>query len=350
MSKEFYRGLGVTETYPNITGVSPTSLTYEDVLLVPQMSEINSRKEVDISTQFGPYELKIPVMSAPMDTITGEKMVRELARLGAIGTFPRQKNVDVSARVCRQFSNENIPCVYAIGLGEATRDAWILKQSGAKMLLLDVAHGGMERVVETAKLIKKMTDLWVIAGNITTYNQAKAYQESDGIDIARVGVGGGGLCSTRVVTGTGFPQLSAIFETTSSGIYVIADGGIKKPGDVAKALAAGAGIVMLGSMLAGTEECPGEVINGKKVVRGQASESYMKDNGVSIGEHRAAEGITTEVEYRGKVENIIYEIAGGLRSAFSYVGARNLKEFQEKAQFVITSPSTREENRPHINS
>ena len=185
-----------------------------------------------------------------------------------------------------------------------------------------------------------------MAGNIVSYEQAKLYKRK-GVDIARVGVGPGGACTTRLVTGVGFPQLSAVLETTSTGIAVVADGGIRKPGDVAKALAAGAAMVMIGSMFAGTEETPGEVINGMKELRGQASESYMKDLGLEVDGFRAAEGIRTEVVVKGSVKHIVNEITGGLRSAMSYVGAHDLIEFRKLAVFNVISSSTYSENQPH---
>jgi len=150
------------------------------------------------------------------------------------------------------------------------------------------------------------------------------------------------------VAGAGVPQMAAVLETAESGLTIIADGGIRKPADFAKAIAAGASLIMIGSLLAGTEETPGEVIGGKKKARGQASADYMKDNGVALGEFRAAEGIYTMVEVKGSAEHVIKDLAAGLRSAMSYTGASNLKEFQEKSQFVLVSKATIRENQAHI--
>src|SRR5262249_17638715 len=160
-----------------------------------------------------------------------------------------------------------IACLYVVGLKNGLEDAKAYAKAGAKMLLIDVAHGGMQQVIDLAKKIKKATKLTLVAGNIVSYEQAKAYKGA-GIDIARVGVGPGSVCITRMVAGTGFPQLSAVMETTSAGIPTIADGGIKYPGDFAKAIAAGAIVAMAGGILAGTEETPGEVIRGQKTYRG----------------------------------------------------------------------------------
>ncbi len=205
----------------------------------------------------------------------------------------------------------------------------------------------MHAVKILAGEIKNTLDMYIVAGNIVTYSQAQAYKEA-GIDIARVGVGGGSACTTRLQAGVGFPQLSAVFETTETGIYVIADGGIKQPGDAAKALAAGAGIVMIGGMFAGTEETPGEVTGDKKHFRGQASRLYMDDFGVVVNGHRTAEGISTMVQLAGRVEHVVDNIMGGVKSSMSYVGAHNFKEFQQNAQFVRISDSTQLENQPHI--
>ena len=189
MSKTFYKALGKTEQWPNLVGASPASLTYDDVLLIPQNSNIKSRSSVEIKVQFGPYTLTKPIISAPMDTITGERMARELARLGAIGIIPRLEMIERAA-ICERLTRDNIPAVYAVGLRHGFEEAKALKESGAKVILVDVAHGGMKLVRETAKKIKDELGLFVIAGNIVTYDEAKTYQESK-IDMLRVGVGPG---------------------------------------------------------------------------------------------------------------------------------------------------------------
>lgn len=349
---EFYTALGNTVRWPSFSSQpnfpAPGSITYDDVLLVPGVNTaIESRKAPDLSVQFGPFKLRTPIVTAPMDSISGERMIRRMAELGGIGTLPRSDDFDATLALCAQLSESDVPCLYALGLNDALHQAEALKKRGAKMVLLDVAHGGMEQVKRTAGEIKNKLDLSIVAGNIVTYPQAQEYVKA-GIDIARVGVGPGGACKTRLVAGTGFPQLSAIFETTESGIYVIADGGIRYPGDVAKALAAGANMVMIGSMLAGTEETPGEVVDGMKQFRGQASESYMRDHGVEPGEFRAAEGVDIKVPARGSIKYIIDDLTGGLRSAMSYAGAVNIGELQNKAIFTFTSHAAQLENTPHI--
>lgn len=346
MSKLFYKALGKKEQWPNITGVIPSSLTYDDVLLVPQSSEIVSRSHVETKVKFGPYILEKPIVVAPMDTITGEKMVREFARLGALGTIPRG-DINQRLEICGRLSKEGIPALYSIGIKNGFEEAKLLKEKGAKIILIDIANGGMISVKELARKIKKELKLFVIAGGVVTFEEANDYKKY-GVDFARVGVGPGGTCITRLVAGTGFPQLSAVFETTESGIPVIADGGIKKPGDFAKAIAAGAVVAMIGSFFAGTDETPGKAKNGKKTTRGQASVEYMKANGVETGEFRSAEGVSIEVPVKGPVAPLIEELMGGLRSAMTYSGARDIKDFQKKAVFTMVSPATANESKPWL--
>jgi IMP dehydrogenase len=346
MSKVFYKALGKRETWPDLTWVNPASLTYDDVLLVPQNSSIISRSSVDTSVTFGPYKLEKPIIAAPMDTVSGEQMIRKLAELGAIGILPRG-DINERLALCEIFSQEKIPCVYAVGLKTGFEDASLLKEKGAQFILVDVAHGGMEKVKTLAHDIKKKLGLYVIAGNIVSYEQAKEYKKND-IDWARVGVGPGGLCITRLVAGTGFSQLSAVFDTTSADIPVIADGGIKGPGHFAKAIAAGAKMVMIGSLFAGTDEAPGKVVKGFKVARGQASAEYMKDNGVETGEFRTAEGVSIEVPVKGPVEKVVNDLMGGLRSAMTYAGAESIEDFQKKAEFAVVSEAGREESKPWL--
>ena len=347
MSREFY----INHKNPSVDWTVVTEkfglLTYDDVLILQENNtELESRIEADTTINFGPYTLLKPIITAPMDTISGDTMIRKMAELGGIGSLPRG---DLNARLqlCETYSIEGIPCLYAIGLKDGFTEALQLKHRGAQMILIDVAHGGMSDVQRLAGEIKNKLELCVVAGNITTYEQAESYKKC-GIDIARVGVGGGSACTTRIKTGVGFPQLSAIFETTETGIYVIADGGIKYPSDLSKAIAGGAVMGMIGGLFAGTEETPGEVIDGKKFFRGQASSSYMKDNQVVQNGHRTDEGIATSVPFKGAVEHIVNDLMGGLKSSMSYVGTRNIADFQKKAKFVFISSSTVTENKPHI--
>lgn len=347
MSKKFYTALGKTTTWPNIPHTSPTSLTYNDVLLLPQNSRIRSRSETDISVKFGPFKLRVPVVSAPMDTITGEKMVRKLADLGALGTLPRAP-LEKNLPICRRLTKDDVPFVTAISLKDALPTAKALKKAGVKMILVDVANGGLKVVQAAAAAIKKQLRIDCFTGNIASFEHAKRFKHL-GLNLARVGIGPGGLCTTRQKTGIGIPQLSAILETTSAGIEVCADGGIRQPADVAKALAAGASSVMIGSLFAGTEETPGKIQDGYKLARGQASTSYMNHHKITMEDHRTDEGIATMVKAQGSVEHIIKDIVGGLKSSMSYTNAKTIKEFQRRAVFLVANtPSAQLEARPHI--
>jgi len=282
-----------------------------------------------------------------MDTISGERMIRKLAQLGAIGSLPRN-NLDHNLKICKRLSKDQIPCLYTTGLKDALKNAKAYQKNGAKMILVDVAYGGMTQVKQATRAINRQTKLFAFAGNIATHNQAQSFKKYD-IKIARVGIGPGGLCTTRIKTGVGIPQLSAVFETKIPGLEICADGGITKPADVAKAIAAGANTVMIGSLFAGTDETPGEPQGGFKPARGQASQSYMQDNDIPLNGHRTAEGISTVVRIKGSVEYLINDIVGGLKSAMSYTGAKNIKEFQKKAIFSIAnSQAAQREARPHI--
>lgn len=346
LSKQFYHALGKVDLWPQLPHTPPASLSYDDVILVPQNSAVRSRSDVSLEVQFGPYTLTKPIISAPMDTVSGEKMVRLLAKLGGLGSLPAGALAE-NLKLCEEFAAENIPCLYAITLKNAFENAKQFQERGAQVILIDIAYGGIDVAREVAKEIKKKLKLTVVLGNIVTYDQALSYKKA-GVDIARVGIGPGGFCTTRLVAGSGLPQLSAVFETSSAGLPIIADGGIRYPGDAAKAIAAGATTVMIGGLLAGTDESPGEVVNGKKYARGQASADYMKDRGLVPSDMRSAEGVATMVPYKGPAEVIINNIAGGIRSAMSYSGAQNITEFQEKALFSLVSASAQQEAQPHI--
>jgi IMP dehydrogenase len=206
----------------------------------------------------------------------------------------------------------------------------------------------MEKVKKTAAILKETLGLYVITGNIATYTQAMSYKKH-GLDFARVGVGGGSVCITREVAGVGVPQLAAVLDTVASGLFIIADGGIKGSKDVAKAIAAGANLVMVGSLFAGTAEAPKiRDEKGNLIYRGQASASYMKDNKTKVNEFRAAEGVEVTIKEKGPVSEVLHELSGGLRSSMSYAGARTIKEFQEKAIFNYVSRAAHFEGTPHM--
>ncbi len=244
----------------------------------------------------------------------------------------------------------------AIGVGQLDR-ATALVEAGVDVIVLDSAHGHSQGIIDTLKLIKKTLDVDVIAGNIASAAAAQDLIDA-GADAVKVGIGPGSICTTRIVAGVGVPQISAIDEVAlvanKAGVPVVADGGIKYSGDVAKALAVGASSVMLGSALAGTYEAPGEMIlfNGRqfKEYRGMGSIGAMTKGSTdryfqegTAADKLVPEGIEGRVPYRGKISDVVHQMIGGLRSSMGYCGSESIKVFWEKAEFVeITSAGLRE--------
>jgi IMP dehydrogenase len=252
----------------------------------------------------------------------------------------------------------------AIGIGrEAGERAEELVHSGVDVLVVDTAHGHSESVVDTVRQLKRRTSVPVIAGNIATAEAADELIEA-GADAVKVGVGPGSICTTRVVTGVGVPQLTAVHDCAEaarrSGIPVIADGGIRYSGDIAKAIAAGGDAVMLGSLLAGVDESPGDVVlhQGErfKEYRGMGSIGAMRDRGYSRDRYfqqdveaikLIAEGVEGQVPYKGGLSNLVFQLVGGLRTAMGYLGTRTIRELQMNSRFIRITPASMEESHPH---
>lgn len=343
---------------------STERLTFDDVQLVPSYSEIESRTDVDLRAQLSRnFSIRFPVIAAPMETVCGRDMAVSLMELGACGAYHRFNPIinsaaDISS-IARSASwkveaNKQWPPV--IGSIGATGDFQLraekLLEFDANVLLIDVAHGDhihVKRALQWLNALPNRSKFDVIAGNVATAEGARRL-ETWGADAIRVGIGGGSMCETRIRTGVGVPQLHAIIECAGAvDIPVIADGGIRSSGDIAKALAAGAQTVMLGSLLAGTLETPGGIINighnvKVKKYHGSASAEQKRQSGVPV---RHIEGASTTVEYKGPVENIITELMDGVRSAMSYVGARTLDEFRHKASFMKITNAGLTEAYPH---
>jgi len=333
-------------------------LTFDDVLILPGFSEIQSRKDVDLSSM----DLKLPIISANMDTITGPEMAIAMGNAGGMGVLHRFWSIEdnVKAFVKANIAAPNVSV--SIGITDSEKErAEALVDAGAKIVFIDVAHGAQIGVVNQVRFLREKYkgNIEIVAGNFATAESIRHFclelNDSDLFpDAFKVGIGPGSVCTTRIKTGIGVPQLYAIMGCAQAGLPIVADGGMRSPGDIAKALAAGAKAVMLGGMLAGTLETPGEVIwpessgpSGPiKVYRGSASkESYTDQN--KISDWRAAEGVYTTVPLRGSVTEVLQDIEGGLRSAFSYVGAKNMTEFQDKATFIEVSNSSQKESGPH---
>lgn len=340
-----------------------TGLTFDDVLLVPRRSNIRSRQDVSLHTKLSQnVDLKIPIVAANMDTVCELEMALAMARLGGIGVIHRFLPIDAQAAMVEAVKHENSDHVVAAAVGtdhDAIARSKALTIAGADALVLDIAHGHAEHAIETLRSIKDATpDTDLIAGNVATQGGAEDLYEA-GADAIKVGVGPGGVCTTRIVAGVGVPQLTAIANASQVPIPVIADGGIKTSGDIAKAIAAGADTVMIGSMFAGTKESPGEVEQSAhglvKRVRGMASFEAIEARAVRHGEEvddeyfeqRAPEGVEGAVPYKGEVAKMVATLMAGLKSGMSYSNARSIPEFWEKAEFVRVTPLGLRENQPH---
>tara|TARA_Y100000310_G_scaffold83780_1_gene80437 strand:- start:292 stop:1368 length:1077 start_codon:yes stop_codon:yes gene_type:complete len=352
------------------------TITFDDVLLEPQYSDIASRSEVDIGSVLGVFKrvkvdhqensckvgfvdekisYSLPIISSPMDTVTEDDMAVAMSQAGGLGIIHRYNTIDEQVALTisvTKRTEETIKAAAAIGAtGDYMERAQELVRSGICILCLDVAHGHHSHVKQALLNLKQeFNSVHLMAGNVATLTAFKDL-ENWGADSVRVGVGGGSICSTRIRTAHGVPTLQSIFDCASvaRSAKVIADGGIKTSGDIVKALAAGADFVILGSMLAGTEEAPGEIIknNGKlfKKYRGMASEEAQVD---WRGYSSVSEGVSAIVPYKGPVAEVLKDIEGGIRSGFSYSGARDLKEFRALARFIRQSPCSQLESNTHI--
>ncbi|USS88940.1 IMP dehydrogenase [Fructilactobacillus cliffordii] len=353
------------------------ALTYDDVLLVPAASAVLPY-QVSLKTKLGKnLLLNIPVLSAAMDTVTESAMGIEMARQGGLGVIHKNmsaadqavevkkvKTAEVTGDNAAVDENGNYLVAAAVGINEESFDrAKALFESGADAIVLDSAHGHSKGVLsKVAEIRKQFPDKTLIAGNIATAAGARALFEA-GTDVVKVGIGPGSICTTRVVAGVGVPQISAAFECAAVakeyGRQIIVDGGMQYSGDIAKALVAGGDAVMLGSMLAGTTEAPGKILesaDGKqfKVYRGMGSIPAMEKGSsdryfqgkVKSEKKLVPEGIEGKTEYKGDVETILYQMMGGLRAGMGYVGAPTITAMKD-AQFCRITNAGLRESHPH---
>jgi IMP dehydrogenase len=360
------------------------ALTFDDVLLVPDESVVLPR-DVDVSTHLThSITLALPVVSAAMDTVTESRLAIALAAAGGIGVIHKNMSVDAQAEEVRQVK-QHVSKVHQEEGQHATRDSQgalrvaaavgtqgdtelrikALIAVGVDALVVDTAHGHSKAVIERVRWIKThYPQVAVIAGNIATQSAAVALAEA-GADAVKVGIGPGSICTTRIVTGAGMPQVTAISNVShalrNTRVKVIADGGIRYSGDITKALAAGAHCVMMGGLFAGTEESPGEVdlFHGRsyKSYRGMgslgamhqhhgSSDRYFQDKTTKT-EKFVPEGIEGRVPYKGSVAPIIHQLIGGLRSGMGYTGCHNIEALHHKASFVRVTPSGVRESHVH---
>jgi IMP dehydrogenase len=333
------------------------TLSFDDVLLVPKYSDIESRSEIDIGNDLDDViHLDLPVISSPMDTITEDGMCLAMAQVGGMGILHRYNTIERQAQILEDVLDDNVDATVgaAIGMtGDYMERAQLLCEEGVSVLCVDVAHGHHAMMERCLKNLKQhfADSIHIMAGNVATLEGFDALA-SWGADSVRVGIGGGSICSTRLVSGHGIPTFQSILDVsrTTYDTKIIADGGVKTTGDMVKAYAAGADFVIVGSMLAGTKETPGEILsstNGKKykVYRGMASSKAQRS---WRGKSATPEGISATVPYKGSVTNILKDFAGGIRSGLSYTGVHSLEELRCKSDFVRQSNASRVESGTHI--
>lgn len=342
----------------------PEALTYDDVLLVPQYSEILPA-DANLSTSLGFIRLKLPFISAPMDTVTEAPMAIALGKLGSLGVIHKNMSAEAQATEVKKVTAQNLPVGGAVSVGdEQFKRAQLLVKAGAAMLVVDSAHGHSKGVLAQVKHLKQTfkNRVTVVGGNVATAEGTAALIRA-GADVVKVGVGPGSICTTRVVAGIGVPQLSAVLSAVAAArkthTPIIADGGIKYSGDIVKALAAGAAAVMAGGLFAGTDEAPGEVvtINNKqmKVYRGMGSLDAMeKGSKDRYGQKETKEkkklvpeGVVGYTPVKGPVADVVYQLAGGVRAGMGYNGAKNIRTLQRVAQFIRITNAGLKESHPH---
>lgn len=341
----------------------PIAYTFDDIILIPQYSTLRSRSEADTTFKFWKYERPTPIISANMETITGSEMAIAMWNLGGIGALHRFWSIEENVEAYLEVYKANCDCIVSIGVnGDFKERAEALFKAGARMFVIDIAHGHSVMMKETIEWLRGMykEEIFIVAGNVATGQATKDLYEW-GADCVKIGVGPGSVCTTRVVTGHGVPSFTAIndcsYWSRNKGKLIIADGGMKSSGDMVKAFVAGADCVMIGGLLSGTDETPGEIVGDlpvpdgvfwpgnpsyppKKIFKG--SSSYDRGPGV------AKEGIEIEVPYKGEVASVINELVAGIRSGMSYSNANTLSELRVNADFKIQTMAGFSEGLPHM--
>jgi GMP reductase len=320
-------------------------LDFSDVLIRPKRSTLSSRSEVDVEREFVFKHSKqvwkgIPIIVSNMTSVASIKMAQELSKYKVITCLHKY------------YSAEDIPDdldrnYYAVSTGIGQKDlenlADIISKKDPYFICIDVPNGYCQKFVDTCKYIRETYPTkTLIAGNVVTREMVEELSINGGVDIIKIGIGSGAGCTTRLLTGCGMPQLSAVMETADAahglGTHIISDGGIVSIGDISKAFGAGADFVMMGGMFSGHEECDGEIIeeNGKqyKYFYGMSSSMAMKKYHGGVAEYRSSEGRVLKVPYKGPVKNTILDILGGIRSCMTYIGAHKLKDIPKCTTFV----------------
>jgi IMP dehydrogenase len=332
-------------------GAIKDSFTFDDVTLVPQYSSILPSETITVSKLSNNLNLQIPLMSSAMDTVTESKMAIAISKLGGIGVVHRNLSIERQVMEIKKVKKNNYLVGAAIGVSpEDFERAEELSRVKTDLIVIDTAHGHTQKVLNMIRKIKKkLKNCTLCAGNISTGKAAK-FLADNGIDIVKVGIGPGSICTTRLVAGIGVPQLSAVLDVKKAlkkyKTKIISDGGIKFSGDLAKAIAAGADAIMIGSLFSGTIESPGKIIRHKgklyKNFRGMGSvgamsagsaDRYYQKKFKDISKY-VPEGVEGMVKFKGSVEKIIYNLIGGLKSSMGYLGAKTIKDLQKKGQFL----------------
>jgi IMP dehydrogenase len=353
-----------------------TTLTYDDIQLVPSFSNIKSRQKIKLHTMLSErYGLLNPIVASPMDTVCEFEMAYKMAEMGGVGCIHRFMSIEEQTKIVKRlydsiYSDEfgiaeswgvmfddwhaeikAVPVMAAIGVQEEDKKrARSLVEAGANVLLIDVAHGHHQNMLDMIHWCVTQDDFQnvdIIAGNIATAEAAELLQ-TYGVHGLRVGIGGGSLCTTRIQTGFGVPNVTSIEEISKvTNVPIMADGGLRTSGDISKALAVGADCVMLGSLLAGTDESPGQIIekqNGLyKRYRGSASLETKTAHGQEV---RNVEGESTVIPYKGGVKFIVNRLLDGVKSALSYAGAWSLSEYHP--EYVVVTNAGQNEAKPHL--
>ena len=349
--------------------VAMLGLTYDDVLLLPDASDVVP-SEVDTKTRLTQkISLEIPLVSSAMDTVTESEMAIAMAKAGGIGIIHRNLPIEEQVKNVKAVKPHGIVGA-AVGVGDdGFARATALIEAGVDVVVVDTAHGHHRAVLDSiARIKKEFPNIQIIGGNVATRAGAQALINA-GADAVKVGVGPGSICTTRVVAGVGVPQITAIMEAhkacVKAGIPLIADGGLQYSGDIAKAIVAGADSVMLGSLLAGCDESPGELVEvgGKKfkAYRGMGSlgamqsrgdkKSYSKDrymqDDVLAEDKLVPEGIEGKVAYRGPAAEMVHQLVGGLRSGMGYAGSPTITDLQQNGQLIQITSAGLQESHPH---
>ncbi len=342
-----------------------TALSYDDVLLVPQYSDIDSRSEVDLSSNLSPtVKILVPMIPTKMDTVTGVEMAIAMDKMGSFAILPRFDTPEVQAQKVAQIKKSQVNLIAAaVGVKEGFMErAEMLVAAGANILNVDVAHGHMKQTIETTRALKRKfgKDVLIISGIVATKGSAIDLYEA-GADCLLVGIGAGHTCTTRVMTGFGVPGLQSLLDVAPIARKYkktfMPDAGIRNSGDIVKALAAGASGIVSGGMFAGTDEAPGKVVtkDGKKYKEYNGSASlkekqkhvkiFSKDKNANYVQQ--IEGVESLVPYKGPVKDLVESHLAGVRSGLSYAGARSIPELWKKAEFIQITAGGLRENGAH---